>query len=442
MAMFQSTQSLTFRTIASLGHFKIHPPLPLTPRESTQLLNLLTTSFRRQLDREHGAVRSEGGANSNASASFNSSKLAPVKHQRHSQSRPDVRIPTDRHMQLILTNPLFKDVEKDLVPKNQHLRDPMKIFDEACAKGFMKVEYAAACLKAKKRKIIQSSALSVRDAMKLSGAGSKTLKWMLSSGVANNNSFLEDEAFSEILVDFMVAEEQESVIWTWLETLVLEISSASTKPATVPSVRNAARLLYFLVKAQISGSASLDIAFRSLGRVENMISGLENRFRPVLKGAGGYLYKEIVNQHASHSRSSPDMFDLFLSIVSKSLSFRNETALPNLLLYHPTKPDAEPALKFLKKVKEIVSTASDPESRHMVLRDKHYNDTRIIYLGLDTARFLLERDQHTKAQWVMTFLEETYGKQLGLSQKDLFSLRNQVQAEASSLELLNSLSLA
>jgi hypothetical protein len=439
--MFQSTQCLTFRTIASLGHFKIHPPLPLTPRESTQLLNLLTTSFRRQLDREHGAVESEAGANDMAMATVSSSKLAPRKHRRHSQSKSDARFPTDRHLHSILTNPLFKNVVKESDSSSQQLRDPMEIFDEACAKGFMKLEYAAACLKAKKRKIVKSSALSVQDAMKSSRAGSKTLKWMFSSGVANDSLFLEDEAFSEILVEFLVVEGLQSVIWTWLETLFSKISSAGTKPATVSPVKDATRLLYYLVKAETSGSESLDNAFGSLVRAENMLSRLRCDFRHVLKRASEYLYWKIVHQHASPPASSPEMFDLFLSIVPR-LSFRNKTAWSNLILYHPTKPDAKPALKCLEKAKKISSTASDAESQRILLRENNYYDSRTIYLGLDTARFLLERDQHTKAHWVMNFLHETYGKQLGLSQKDLFSQIEQVQAEASSLELLNGLNLA
>ena len=437
MAMFQSTQCLAFRTIAS----KIHPPLPLNPRESTQLLNLLTTSFRRQLDREHGAVGYEAGANDKATATVSSSKPAPQKHRRHSQSKPDARFPADRHLHSILTNPLFKNVEKKSDSSSQQLRDPMEIFDEACAKGFMKLEYVAACLKTKKRLIVKSPALSVQDAMKSCEAGSKTLKWMFSSGVANDSSFLEDEAFSEILVEFLVAEGLQSVIWTWLETLFSKIPSAGTKAANISPVKDASGLLYYLVKAETSGFVSLDNAFRSLGRADNMLSRLRCEFRPVLKRPGKYLYWTIVHQHAPRPASSPEMFDLFLSILPR-LSFRNKTAWSNLLLYHPTKPDARPALKCLEKAKKIASTASDAEAQHALLRENNYSDSRTIYLGLDTARFLLERDQHTEASWVMNFLHETYGKQLGLSQKDLISKIEQVQAEASSLELLNNLNLA
>jgi hypothetical protein len=439
--MFQSTQCLTFRTVASLWRFKIHPPLPLTPRESTQLLNLLTTSFRHQLDREHGAVLSAAGANSKASANISSLKPAPGKHRRHSQSKPDVTIPTDRHLHSILTNPLFKDVKKESGTSSQQLRDPMEIFDEACAKGFMKVEYAAACLKAKKRKIVRSSALSVRDAMRSSGAGSKTLKWMFSSGVTNDNSFLVDEAFSEILVDFLVAEGLQPVIWTWLETLFSRISSGSTELATASPVKDATRLLHHLVRAETSGSVSLDVAFRSLEMAKDMLSGLRCELRPVLKKAGLYLYRETVLRHASHPASSPEMFDLFLSIVPK-FSVHKKITLSHLLLHHPTKPDAEPALKYLKKGKELTSTAPDPEAERVDIKAKDSRDGRIISLALDTAGFLLERDQHSKAQWVMNFLQERYGEQLGLSKSSLQLQLEQVRAEVSSIELLNSLNLA
>lgn len=439
--MFQPTPFLTFRTVTSLGLLRIHRSIPLSPEESARLLNLLTISFRRQLDLEHGTVGSERGAGYKVLDSISPSKLPHEKHQQHMQSRPNVRSPTDSHLHSILTNPLFKNVEKGSNIKSLQLRDPMEIFDEAYAKGFMKVEYAAACLKATKQRIKRSSAPSVRDGMKHSGAGSKTLKWMLASGVADDKSFLKNEGFSEVLIDFLVAEELESVIWTWVETSILESSSFGAKPASIPSTRIARQLLYYLVKAQTSESTSLEIAFRSLGRVENMLSGLEYRCETVLQRSAKHLYNTVVHQPASPGRSSPEMFDLFLSIISKVMPLGNEIAVPSLLLHHPTKPDAKPALKFLEKVKNIVSATSEPESRHAAFRARYCNDAIIMNLGLNTAKFLFEHDQHTKACWVMKFLDETFGNLLGPRQVGLFSLHNQVQAESSSLELLNSLNL-
>ena len=38
----------------------IHQPLPLNQREAQQLLNALTSSFRKNLDREHGWLPDDG----------------------------------------------------------------------------------------------------------------------------------------------------------------------------------------------------------------------------------------------------------------------------------------------------------------------------------------------------------------------------------------------
>ena len=46
-------QSATGKRVLSTLASKIHPQLPLSPRESQQLLSLLTQSFRAHLDREH-----------------------------------------------------------------------------------------------------------------------------------------------------------------------------------------------------------------------------------------------------------------------------------------------------------------------------------------------------------------------------------------------------
>lgn len=412
-----------FRPIMSLRHFKIHPPLPLTPRESTQLLNLLTTSFRQQLDREHGTFRSEADGNVKTSTS----PLSNLKLRRHFQSRPDTRMPADRHLHSILSNPLFTDVEKKPDTSGQLLRDPMEIFDEACAKGFMKIEYARACLKAKKQKIVQSSILDVRDAMRSSGAGSQVLRWMVSSGVANDISFLNDETFSEILIDFLVAEELQAVIWTWLEKVCLKEFSIGPTPATTSPFKPASQLFYTLIKAEASGHVSLDTAFGSLGRARDiLVSSGYQAGQHLFRQSGPYLCWEIIHGSASRPAPSREMFDNFLSTVR--LSKQN---FAHVLLYHPTKPDAGLALRVLKDAEAAISAPLNPE----IQRVKHHE--RVISLGLDTARYFLERDQFTKAHWVMNFLQERYGKQLGMAQKI-----EQARAEASSLELLQSLNVA
>ncbi len=429
--MFQATQHRTFRELASLRHFKIHPPLPLSPRESKQLLNLLTTSFRQQLDREHGAFRTEP-----KELVGSSSNPACTKRRRYSQSRPEPRVPTDRHLHTVLTNPLFSYGPEKPSSEAKSLRDPMDIFDEACAKGFMKLEYAAACLKAKKQLIVKSSVLSVQDAIKSSQAGSKVLRWLLSSGVGNNALFLEDEAFSKILVEFLVAEELQVAIWGWIEEFFLAASTSQTQHTAESASKTAARILYTLVKAEASGFVSLDTAYASLRKASGRLNALGCRSRSILFKAGGFLSRESTYQLSLHPAPSPVMFDSFLNIVPTFTAVK-DLHLSHLRLHHPTTPDASLALKLLEKVKEEVSLMA--EGAHGPFESVLYPHSRIIAIGLDTARHLLERDQHAKARWVMNFLQETYAKQLGLTQKKQFE---QAQAEASSLELLKNLNLA
>jgi hypothetical protein len=428
--MFQSTQNLMLRPTAFLGHPKIHPPLPLTRRESAQLLNLLTTSFRQQLDREHGSFQSSSDS-SKTPPSFSSSRYTP-SNCRPYQSKPDAKMPTDRHLHSILTNPLFTGVKKD----PDALRDPMDIFDEACAKGFMKIEYATKCLKAKKWKIEQSFGLDVRDAMKSSGAGSQVLRWMFSSGIANDLSFLQDKEFSNILIEFLVAERLQSLIWTWIEKVIPKINSAIAEPATPFHHNEIARtLLYTFIKAEAFGYVSLDTAIASLGRARKSFPpGCGAPY--VLRAAGRHIHRRILLGAKSRSAPSPEMFDYFLSIVPDFTSFAKYHQA-HLLLHHPTKPDASLALESLKEIKMAISASSDPRIQQPALGTQYYPQWRVISLGLNTARHLLEGEQYSKARWVMNFLRENYENELGISKTI-----KQAQAEASSLELLEGLSVA
>ena len=77
---------------------KIHPQLPLSPRESQQLLNLLTTSFRAHLDRAHPQPETPQDSHAgNRSGRRNSSPARVASSY----------VLATRHMDSILTNPLF-----------------------------------------------------------------------------------------------------------------------------------------------------------------------------------------------------------------------------------------------------------------------------------------------------------------------------------------------
>jgi len=137
--MFRATPPAFFHQIPALLKFKLHQPLPLSPRESKQLLELLTVSFREQLDSEHGP----SNVADTPPAHQVKAKKATI------QPKPYPR-PTDRHIESILTNPLFNVRRKDEATRAVN---PMDTFDRAVGRGMMTPKYAAACLRAERQRL-------------------------------------------------------------------------------------------------------------------------------------------------------------------------------------------------------------------------------------------------------------------------------------------------
>jgi hypothetical protein len=415
--MLQSTSKLLSRS-----GWKVHEPLPLNPRESRQLLDILTKSFRRQLDREHGPLHSW------------EDKLRlptlPLTKRRRSSNPAKAGPSTDRLIQSILHNPLLSHDPKQTSPLTA--RDPLEIFDDACAKGFMKTEYARACLKAKKQLIIESSVFSVREGMKSSGAGLKVLRWLTSSGMTKNLTFLNDDVFRQLLMEFLVAEDLQEAIWTWLETLAEAemVFRANPGPVSKPGPsRTASHVLLSFVKVEAMDGVALDSAFAVMTRAHELATRLGCQ-RSLLLSSIRFLTHHGTLTPLTRLPPSPESFDSFTRLVTE---MEQPLLLSRLLLAHPIKPDATYALKFLKETlfPEIESKTKPSVSRH--------HSSQIMHLGVETARHLLERERFTDASWVIAKLQKNFPEELGA---DHTKAVEQAKAEAASIELLSQLQIA
>ena len=83
------------RALSTLAK-KLHPQLPLTPRESQQLLSLLTTSFRTHLDREHPVEAQTPNA-----------RKAVSNEDREALHTTSSAALASQHIDAVLSNPLF-----------------------------------------------------------------------------------------------------------------------------------------------------------------------------------------------------------------------------------------------------------------------------------------------------------------------------------------------
>lgn len=326
------------KTLSSLKDFfpSIHQPLPLSRRESQLLLKTLTTSFRNNLDREHGywnentPVASFKAAKS-ASASP-SAKAPPAHHEPHHR-------PIDRHVRAILSNPLFSyDRAAHNTRPAAPERDPMDVFDEAVARGLMNPQRAAGVLKAKRHSITQSSTISVNETVASSGTALRVIQWLRSHGHERDLSFVGCTPLIAYLTQFMVEEGLEEIAWVWLERLMN--GEGPDLPLSSPSP--AAYILDSLVRAKALFGHSLDGGYACMVRARQMFNGKPTFDSDAISAWRALSWWSTVSAW-QRSQPSEALFDAFAAL-GRQLERSKTTFLvdrAHLDLHHPTHPDAK-----------------------------------------------------------------------------------------------------
>ncbi|KFY81892.1 hypothetical protein V500_10998 [Pseudogymnoascus sp. VKM F-4518 (FW-2643)] len=389
--MVQPSPHLLLRPATTLAaNFNIfaHPKVPLTPNESRQLLKALTTSFRRQLAEEHDTRTPNPTHTSSASTATTLSSSSPKKRP----SRPNVT-PTDRHLHDVLSNPLLSFQP---APRRTGQRDPMVVFDEACARGFMDASRARACLHAKRASLGESPE-EQRAGMKTSGAGSKVLQWLLSTGAESDASWLQQKGQGsawgkDIIFDFLVLEGKQEALWELFERYA------------ALNVRDGQNFLFQLSRS-LAHNISVDAGLESMVRADKIMLKAETRFNArirILSPAMSLLVNTIKNGKSENIQ--PAHFDRFLGIVQMfptlTMVSRRDLFIPQLYLRHPTNPDAGPALRYLKSLSE-----APPEK---LLEATNVLSDSLASLALDTAKQLMANEQFDDARWVLGFVQKTY----------------------------------
>ncbi|KAJ9143007.1 hypothetical protein NKR23_g6935 [Pleurostoma richardsiae] len=390
------------KTLSSLKGMlpPIHQPLPLNQREAQQLLNTLTASFRKNLDREHGWLNDE-----RPTANNDSSEAGTL----HPYLRDPYRRPTDRHLRAILSNPLFSydRSAQQPSPGRSSERDPMDVFNEAVAKGLMTPRGAAGCLLAKRREIVQSPTLSIRQTMAASSAGLRVVQWLRASGLERDLSFITYPMLTVPLLKFMVIEGLDEIAWGWLERLLQGEGPQSMVMHQSP----ASLVLDSLVRAKSDGASSLNDAYAFILRGEDMF-GSTSAFGANFLTTWRHL-SWLSTVHAWR-RASPSK-TLFESFVSVGERLRKPLQIDraHLDLHHPTRPSHTLAVKFLQneamwqRFLHKASPASSARNDGQVANPSAFA-LRLTSMGLDTVQYLTRNGQSEEAQWVLDLLRTNF----------------------------------
>src|SRR5579862_5442000 len=326
---------LSLRSLVS----KIHPRLPLDPQESQQLLSLLTASFRRHLNSEYPSFR--------ADETHNQFTDGPGRNGARGGMLMS-SVAAHRHFGSILTSPLFTKRRRGSSPgrPGEGIRkcsledvrrivdDPMGIFEENVALGTATIDMATFCLTTRLREILACRALSAREGMRESGAGTKVLKWMWSSGLSASNDFLADERFVNALIPFLVVEGHSDVAWFWMKRSV----AANRGPDTTSTpgylqhgaTREKRYLLLKLVEAELNCGGGIDPAVETLQRAADRADAILalgasgpaspkteiGAIRAFLAPAGKALYGHCMRLLSAGDLSSRTL-DTFLTVIPK-----------------------------------------------------------------------------------------------------------------------------
>lgn len=331
---------------------RIHHPLPRTPRQSKKLLNALTSSFRRQLDREHPTTPSDRVENDQSTIENpNSSAQA-----------------TDKHLRAILDNPLFRITpshhSNGLVQfdPNGPPKDPMAVFDELAAAGSVTPQSIIRCLKSQLALAGKSNPGDLRESMKASRAGSRVTSWWLSTDAEARRNMLLNYDVISALTKFMVAEGLQGRIMQWLRMLLEHDLGSPNGRVSESYVKYVfSRLLYrFLIAEKLYGRG-LASAMETYNQVCRMCFEIAHRphseLAPtsLLKSGGLLFYWVRVNEQNEAKNIPYPIYEEYMAYMSSVFPNKLITALAPL--YHPTEPSPLPLLAFVKRIQH--------ESRHL-----------------------------------------------------------------------------
>ncbi|EGD90511.1 hypothetical protein H112_01973 [Trichophyton rubrum D6] len=408
---------------------KIHPPLPKTSRESQQLLNLLTSSFRRHLDSRHPPV-----------SSLDSSSSPPDEAGKAGgkNSKADARpTATERHLNSILEHPLFNTVPstlgaRDIRNGKQIQDDPFGALDDAMVSGRADSQLLHDCLKAHRsslRSMADGEALKV---MKKSGGGSRIVSWFTAADSESKKRFFGNRHTMALAMPYLAVERRQRTVMDWLQ-LARAYRPAHRQPKHADDGSFLEfNIMYEYVAAEVKyGRGGINDALAFFIRASDASWRCEivepgshavptYPFRPTAY----YLAQWIsAPEHASAVENiRPELFNAFYSIC---LLLPNQLWAAFLPVYHPTEPNVTSSLGYIRNYK----------------RSDRDNIERLLHLSFRLASLCLEQKQYAAASEVISFTKDLLPDDTATqSTKKQRQQKQQSHREVSASDLISSLS--
>jgi hypothetical protein len=394
---------------------KIHPPLPLNPRESQKLLSLLTSSFRQQLNQDGGETSTNHKPTDAHIRSILSSPLFALSRRKQSRSNPSTT-----------SNRSNAGGISALEEIQDSLSRPMEYFQEQVAAGTATLSTAKHCLRAHYNNLTTFRSETARTTMQNSQAGATVLHWLWSSGL-QPSEYLHDPLFMDNLIPFLVAEGRAKEVWRWFESLI-------GQKASRVSTLSASNMLNGIVRAQKFGPSHMKEINRQLHSFDHGLGILARYDFDTLAS------RQVMQRTASSILSSLHHLDRIDEVKVALFSRFCDTlqswgggmlAIHELNLKFAEKPNLSAILDYIKLLSPQIIQKRHPSWRR-----------RLIDLSFTTTKMLLAENNHGEANFVLDFLQANFESELGIKhdRSQSNTKRSEKQAEEdinlSSLETL------
>ena len=377
---------------------KLHPPLLKTTRQSQQLLSVLDSSFKRQLDEVHPPV------NPNKSPAFERSHTNDTAF-----ANPSANAAND-HLLSILHHPLLETKDGNSVGRDSAAASAVRLLDTATLEGRVTPLLLEQCIRIYNQNGRHLPGLP--DGQRL---GYKITAWFNTTDAATREAFLTGQLMGHV-VPLMYREGQEQVVWEWLRSLYEgDFGGGNDKSAYEPKSpawqQNEADLVRLMVREAVR-RGNLSGAIQEYAQAWNYMT------------VSGRLPREFpqFEPHSLHSHMSRTSSMIVHVIISR----RHNHGVPSLLydlitklhqhwrrskhyqqmflpIYHPSRPNAEDLLQSLR---------SGDFSQHKLhsIRERSRSGTPKLATTamIDAAQLLLDQGQSKKAQYILDETERYF----------------------------------
>ncbi|RMZ71774.1 Proteasome subunit beta type-1 [Pyrenophora seminiperda CCB06] len=430
-------QSATGKRVLSTLASKLHPQLPLSPRESQQLLSLLTSSFRAHLDREHPLGASESSQErATLRPSLSNGQRGPSPMGAAASSYASAT----QHIDSILNNPLFAVKPRRRGSESAAmdvLRDPLTWFVNEIAAGSATLSKAAMCLEMLDKTPNQDASRAqnqTRLAMALDS-------WLRSSGLENSKQFMElcvaksghGSRFLERLVALLRAQVETDAPWRWfIRPNEQRVKETGLDIAKVVTFRQQVLLKMVSTVPNAEFKKSMVVFMCAFRNMEN--AGYESAYS-VLRSAGGSLVNRITANTDLALTVDVELYQSFLSSSQRWLRDWSRAVEAMLWLYHPSRPNTRPGLLFIQ----------DPTGALAYVKSTPSRKNFLVQLCLAVSQQLIHEKKFAEARAVMAFTREHFADMVLPKPAVTEQLQQHASAprkerkERANLELLDSL---